>query len=67
MMLDSLEKEEYRKYEELLNDEAQKIADSILKSPKKSVNNSENELRTEKPQTQNLPEPTGPDYKFPEK
>lgn len=62
---DSLEKSLQQYYDSLLQKEAESIADSLLKTKTPSAEN-EFDLKIPKPSTKNLPEPTGPEYKFPE-
>lgn len=64
---DSLDKNFQKKYDSLLNNEAELQADSILNSrPNKSSESDDYNLKTPIPKTKDLPEPTGPEYRFPD-
>src|SRR5690606_12824276 len=66
MIKDSLDKRMVMFYDSLLNAEAEAFVDSLQNNPKHADKFPELDLKSPPPPTRNLPEPSGPDYTFPE-
>lgn len=62
---DSLDKAMQNYYDSLIQAEAEYLVDSLLQNTNHKKE-TEMDLKIPKPSIKNLPEPTGPEYKFPE-